>query len=263
MSSLGSRCFFSFSSLLDQTKHREYAEWHGLDHLPENVALPGVALGRRWVRSPRCAAAGDPIDSELAAVQYLTTYWYREPVEQSIAQWETLASLSRHWGRRPELAWTKRCLRGFFVPTQGYVDRSRLVTADVLPFRPTRGVFVTVSRFAGPVADVVAKLKWDTEVCIPRLVECDGAAGAWTFTAADTFVQDRTATEMRSDRVVIVYLDDDPLEFTAQRSAVLRELRATANSRLDSPVETPLLSSPFETVIPWQWDWFDTPDFTA
>ena len=44
------RAFFSFIELTDPDRHREYNEWHQLDHRPENLLLPGVAWGDRWAR---------------------------------------------------------------------------------------------------------------------------------------------------------------------------------------------------------------------
>jgi len=179
VSKLGSRVFFSCSRLTDQSKHRAYGAWHALDHVPENVALDGVALGARWVRTPRCAARTEAEDPELADVQYLTTYWFIDPWERSVQQWDELASRSRHWGRRPELGWTRRVRCGYHVPIKGYVNPRVLVAADVIPYRPNRGVHLSVSRFQGAPVDVVEALRWYDETRIPDLLTCDGAAGAW------------------------------------------------------------------------------------
>jgi hypothetical protein len=257
MSKLGSRAFFSFSCLTDQTKHRDYSAWHGLDHLPENLALDGVALGSRWVRSPACADLTAATSDELGQTQYLTTYWFREPAEASIREWDELASISRHWGRRPELGWTKRLRRGIFVPIKGYADPAALVPADVVPFRPTWGVYVRASQFAGPVVPVVDTLRWYDEVRIPDLVSCAGAAGAWTFVSEDTFLQDRKSAEMTSFRVTLIYLDDDPARFVADMAAHADQWRDQSRLRDQAEVETVLLEGPLETVIPWRWDWFD------
>lgn len=258
MSKLGSRAFFSFSAVTDQSKHREYGAWHALDHLPENIALDGVALGTRWVRSPRCAQRTRVAEEELAGTQYLTTYWFRDPHEHSIRQWDELASVSRHWGRRPDLAWTRRLRRGFYVPTKGYVDPTALVPADVLPFRPTRGVYVQVSRFAGPPVDVVAAMQWYDEVHIPDLIGVDGAAGAWSFVSEDTFMQDRAADRMTSFRVLLVYLDGDPVQFADDVASRRRDWEQDARWLDTTPVETPVLEGPLEAVLPWTWDWFDS-----
>jgi hypothetical protein len=257
MSKLGSRAFFSFSRLTDQSRHQDYGAWHGLDHMPENLALDGVALGCRWVRSPSCVARTTATSDELDGVQYLTTYWFRDPHEESTRAWDELASMSRHWGRRPELGWTERLRRGYFVPVKGYANPRVLVPADVVPFRPTRGVHVTVSRFEGAPVDVVTALQWYDEVGIPDLLSCRGAAGAWNFVSEDTFVQDRRSPTMTSLRVLLVYLDGDPLAFVDDLQERSAGRRGEGRLLDTSGVETVLLASPFETVKPWQWDWFD------
>ena len=68
-----SKAFFSLTEIPDGTLHRRYNEWHQLDHRPENLRLPGVAWGERWVRSPDCAAAGTSPDPTLANLHYLFT----------------------------------------------------------------------------------------------------------------------------------------------------------------------------------------------
>lgn len=249
MSKLGSRAFFSFSRLTDQTKHRAYGEWHALDHMPENVALEGVALGTRWVRTPECAARTAASTPDLAEMQYLTTYWFRDPHQESIRVWDDLASASRHWGRRPELAWTQRLRRGYHVPTKGYVNPAALVPADVLPFRPTTGAYLLASRFVGAPVDVVELMQWYDQERIPELVTAPGAAGAWSFVTEDTFAQDRKSPEMTAERVLLVYLDGDPLAYADALGAVESE-RAEG-------IETVLMATPLVTVRPWTWDWFD------
>jgi hypothetical protein len=165
--------------------------------------------------------------------------------------------MSRHWGRRPELAWTQRVRRGYFVPTKGYVNPAALVSAEVLPFRPTRGLYVFVSRFNGSPVDVVESLRWYDEVRIPDLVACDGAAGAWSFVSDGTFAQDRKSPEMASFRVLLVYLDQDPIRFVDDLAKRTPEWEAAGRLQDTSAVEKPLLAGPLETVLPWTWNWFD------
>src|SRR5947199_7933899 len=75
--------FFSFTEILDG-RHREYNEWHLLDHMPENFKLEGLQWGQRWVATPelterRLFSAGD-----LARTQYVTLYLITEPVSQAL-----------------------------------------------------------------------------------------------------------------------------------------------------------------------------------
>ena len=98
-----SKAFFSFTEIPDATLHRRYNEWHQLDHRPENLRLPGVAWGERWVHSPDCAAAAAAPDPSLAHLHYLNMYWLRGPVDESVAEWNELAERSFHWGRRDDV----------------------------------------------------------------------------------------------------------------------------------------------------------------
>ncbi len=156
--SQASRAFFSFPEVLDSGKHAAYNAWHQLDHLPENLALPGVLHGERWVRSPDCRTA-TTVDSEptLSAAQYVTMYWFAEPARPSIHEWLALGDSTQAEGRRPELDWTERRMTGFFEPVHGYVAPSAQVSLDALPVRSARGVLLDVHRVddpgAGPVPD--------------------------------------------------------------------------------------------------------------
>ena len=46
--------FFAFTEITEPSAHRAYNEWHQLDHLPEQLPIPGISHGQRWVSSPRC-----------------------------------------------------------------------------------------------------------------------------------------------------------------------------------------------------------------
>ena len=116
------RVFFSFPEVIDPARHADYNAWHQLDHQPENLALLGVLHGDRWVRTPDCRAASDVEDEPvLGAADYVAMYWFADPVRASVAEWVELGETTREQGRRPELAWTRRRLTGFFRPLTGRV----------------------------------------------------------------------------------------------------------------------------------------------
>jgi hypothetical protein len=251
---LSPKVFFSFTEIPDVLDHRAYNEWHQLDHRPENLSLPGVLWGERWVRSPDCEAMGTAPDHTLARLHYLNMYWFREPVEESTAEWSSLAERSFHWGRRDDVHVAKRLLMGFFRPIKGYVNDRVLVSADALPFRPTRGIHVSVTRIDEPrTPEAEARFRWYDRSRIPALLRCRGAAGAWSFASESTFT---SALDLTGDaspvstRIVIVYLDADPGDVVED----LAQLPVDADVET---IETTLLSTPLRTIIPWQWDWFD------
>ena len=260
---LARKAFFSFTGIIDATKHRDYNEWHQLDHRPENLALPGVVWGERWVHSPDCAALAVKSGSVVDATQYINLYWYREPFEQSIKEWQDLAEIAFQWGRRPDVAWTTRPLMGFFSVVKGYVNPRVLVSADVLPFRPTRGVYVTLTQLRDPHhAETDALHAWYDRERIPQIVNLPGVAGAWTFASDSTTLDPRwqaTAGSVTFDpiegpdrgtfRVHVYFLDGDPID-VATTIATLSPPGAAQR-------EHTLFAGPLRTIVPWQWDWFD------
>jgi hypothetical protein len=250
---LANKAFFSFTEVPDPADHRAYNEWHQLDHRPENLRLPGVLWGERWVRSPDCEAAAAVPDASLAALHYVNMYWFDDPVDASTTAWSALAEQTFHEGRRADVHLAARLLMGFFRPIKGYVNERVRVSADVLPFRPVRGMHVTVTHVAEPRAAEAERLfDWYDRVHIPAVLACDGVAGAWTFASESTF---ESALDLAgvvsppSTRILLVYLDGDPL-------AVADELR-TGVPHETTAVERVVFRGPLRTIVPWEWAWFD------
>lgn len=255
------RAFFSFVDLAADSSHRVYNEWHQLDHRPENLLLPGVAWGDRWARTPDCAAAGEDLPTQFAGTDYVAMYWFRAPYDESIAAWTQLGEDSHQWGRGPRLDGVRRPLTAFFTPVKGYVAPRVLVSADALPFRPNRGLHVTVSRFRehhGAAAhDFFA---WQDRVRIPDLLAVDGVAGAWTFSFRSDqrhptlALNDSEQYAVGELRVQLLYLDDDPRAVTADIAERERTWDAAGRGAPDPSAEERLFSSPVSTIVPWQ-DW--------
>lgn len=250
------RVFFSFPEVIDADRHADYNAWHQLDHLPENLALPGVLHGQRWVRSPDCRGASG-VDAEplLSPAQYVAMYWFAEPAECSIAEWLELGATTLQLGRRPELAWTVRRMKGFFRPLRGHVAPRVDISAAALPYRPTRGVVLVVHRVASPrgasAERAFATLHHDW---LPAAVSLPGVAGAWTFASREvTFESAPDVVARRLDRpgelrITVFYCDDDPVD-TARRIAGVP-------GGEPKDVEA-VLRTPLRTITPWQWNWFD------
>ena len=263
-----SRAYFSFTEITDAARHRDHNEWHQLDHRPENLVLPGVAWGDRWVRSPDCAAASSVVAPDYANVHYAIMYWFREPLEETLDDWFRLSELSFQWGRSPQIGWTRRPLRSLFVPLRGQAAPRTGVSADVIPFRPVRGLYVTISRLHGFGSLTREMLRWYDDVHIPNLLGCRGVAGAWTFVSENAFASAREMTgwrfadaASRSDetaplRLQILYLDEDPLEVTADLEASRVTWCAAGRGRQTRDAEELIFAGPLRRVLPWQWNWF-------
>lgn len=252
--------FFSFVALdnPEPEAHRRYNEWHQLDHRPENLALPGVAWGDRWARTAGCRAES-VAGPEHAATDYVAMYWFREPVDRSVREWERLGRDSFEWGRGPMIAGVRRTLLAFFRPVKGYAAASSLVSPQVIPYRPNRGLHLSMTRFTDPLgADTHEHHRWEDRVLIPALLDIPGVAGVWTFSldrhqgnglglrALDP-VADRGALRIR-----LLYLDDEPV---ATSSRIRDRVGATDMRLPDSAASGDVvISTPLRTIIPWQ-DW--------
>ncbi|ODU07382.1 MAG: hypothetical protein ABS81_01080 [Pseudonocardia sp. SCN 72-86] len=247
------RLFLSFTSLTDSSKHTAYNEWHQLDHLPENLALPGVAWGDRWVRSPDCAAVAHVPDPAYRHHEYAVAYWFREPVDDAVAQWTALNQRALWWGRRPELAWTRREPVGFFDPVSSHAVERVLVGPAAIRYRPHRGVHLTLSRVAGPGEPaMVEHMRRIRRELLPAVLDVPGVAGAsiYRFAAPAAGFGSETAEADDGLLLRVLHLDDDPVATTRLLTQRCPDwIRGSAT-------EDVLSSSPFRTISPWEWDWF-------
>ena len=208
--------FFSFTEITDPAEHHAYNAWHQLDHMPEQYPLDGVAYGQRWVSTPACRAARRVSGERLDPIHYVTLYLMTEPVERTLQEFMQLgADLHKvgrfHLHRRARLSGPFRFVDAAAAPRV-------LISAEAVPYRPSRGVFVEVESAAGAAPDLRARSA------------VAGVAGAWTFADDDR-------------RVTVSWLDDDVLTAAAG-----------IPPRGDPGVE---FAGPFETITPWEWNWFD------
>lgn len=258
--------FVGITKVDSRADHRLYNEWHQLDHRPENLLLDGVAWGERWVRSPDCSEATAAASEPWNDFHYLNSYWFKEPVERSIAQWAALADRSFHWGRRPELAVATRPFMSFFRPVLGLCAPRVLVSADALPLRPNRGVYLTVTRSAAVADRARAQLQerfdWYRRSGFPRMLEAPGVAGVWALAgdsdlAPESWVGREASTERTEAtalRLHLYFCDGDPLAVAQLVSDAGVEGTVLAPG---GEVEELVFAGPLRAIAPWHWDWFD------
>jgi hypothetical protein len=210
-----------------------------------------VGWGDRWVRTPADAHASTGSDERLLATQYVAMYWFAEPLDRSIQEWQELGERAFQWGRKPDTDWTRRKV-GMFVPLKGYVPERVRVSEDVLPFRPVTGMHVTVTEIAEPHSGASEDVyRWYDRVRIPQLVSCEAVAGAWTFYSEWTaFGKKEDRDTPAKHRITLLFLDGDPEAFLAERAVLASDMDT-------SGVETVMLDSPLRPIQPWQWDWFE------
>ena len=134
--------FFSFTEVTDPSEHRSYNEWHQLDHMPEQYPIPGVAYGQRWVSTPACRRARAVDAAPLAPIHYMTLYLMGDPVDATLVAFRALGERLRGADRFFEHRRSR--LSGPFAVTGTVAAPRVLVSADAVPFRPNRGVYVVV-----------------------------------------------------------------------------------------------------------------------
>lgn len=264
------RCYFSLSEIA-AGHHRDHNEWHQLDHRPENLLIPGIAWGDRWVRPPDCRALSSGTADAYMNAHYAIMYWFREPMRETLDDFFALSERSFAWGRSPQVGWTKRPMRGFFVPIKGYAAPRVRVSADALPLRPVKAIIVTQTRLDHAHRDAQRVLAWQDEIRLPDLLQTRGVAGAWTF-GDDALFQppweeggpgwsfaDRNSRSGLPvpNRMRILYLDEEPADVLAAIEEDDKSRRRAGRLIDASAVEEVMFESPFRAVVPWEWDWFD------
>jgi hypothetical protein len=252
---LAEQVFFSFTEVTDPRRHHDYNEWHQLDHRPENLALDGVRHGERWVRTPACAQASIVGDPRLGGTHYVNMYWFRSPARRSFREWQGLAERSYQWGRRPELEYTYRGLMGLFSTVKGYASPEVLVSPDAVPFRPARGVLLSLRRFEARSKEAHRYFAAYDRDYAPALLSMPGVVGIWTFSSLSTTIDpswrpvaasatfDPSGSDAGTVRAELVFLDQDPL--TVQQTLPWH----------DGGKE--IFTSALLPIQAWHWDWFD------
>lgn len=235
--------FFSFTEITDPAEHHAYNEWHQLDHLPEQFPLPGIVYGQRWVSTPACRSARAVSDPSLDPIHYLTCYLMTDPIEETLDDFFDLGVRLReldrfHQHRRAHLTGPFRI--------GGTVAAPRvLVSGAAIPFRAHRGIYVIVEELHDDTSGATAGDD-------PELLETPGVAGMWTFTTPTGLTSRRWSPGAR--QITVCWLDDDPLQVAERISPLVLARR----ERLES-VANVTFAGPFETITPWEWDWFDAP----
>jgi hypothetical protein len=224
--------FFSFTEITDPNEHRSYNEWHQLDHMPEQFPLEGVAHGQRWVSTPACRAARLVSDARLDPIDYVTLYLMTEPVQRTLDEFMELGAELHRLGRFHHFR--RAHMSGPLLFESACAAKRVLVSPEAIPYRPHRGIYVIVER-DHDAAGAQSSADW---LGVP------GVAGIWTFATSPRRPSQQWSIE--GARITVAWLDDDPLAC----AAMIAPLVHTADDRV-------VFAGPFETITPWQWDWFD------
>ncbi len=128
----------------DDADDRAYLAWHQLDHMPEQYQLPGMIHGQRWVSNDGCRAARSTASGVFEDVHHVVLYLMGEPVEQTLDDFFDLGSRLAHLGRFPRDL--PRRFLGALRLLEARASPRVFVSAEVVPFRPNRGIFLIVEQ---------------------------------------------------------------------------------------------------------------------
>jgi hypothetical protein len=231
--------FFSFTPPAPADDDGSYLRWHLLDHLPEQYRIPGLVHGVRWIADGGYPDAAIVAEGPLGGLGGLVNYLFADPVQETydafMALGRELVEVGRFPEHRPSLQLRLMALR------DRYAAPSALVSPEVVPMRPHRGVLVVVEE---PADDVAAWQRWCAAEHYPELLDVDGVAGAWTYAATDTWsVLPTCASDPQL--LTIVYLDDDPIATTGRAVALIERRWASADVR-------PVFAGPLRSMVAWE-----------
>ena len=238
--------FFSFTEVTDPAEHHSYNEWHMLDHLPEQFPLPGIVYGQRWVSTPADRAARAVSEPDLDPIHYVTCYLMAEPIDETLADFFRLGGELHRLDRFHQQRAAH--LTGPFAVKRTVAAPAALVSAEAVPYRAHRGIYVIVEELSDTPSE--ADERWLQDAHEPALRDEAGVAGLWTFVSNPQLTLGRWTPGAR--RITLCWLDGDPLAVAAHLAPRIDERRERfgATARMT-------FSGPFETITPWKWDWFD------
>jgi hypothetical protein len=232
--------FFSWTEPAAPDDDGSYLRWHLLDHMPEQYQLPGIQLALRYIADGEYLQSRITANGLLANVGNLVNYCVGDPVQQTHDDFLQLGTRLAQIGRFPEL----RPVLQLSMPAlvHWYAAPQALVSAEVVPFRPHRGVVVIVEEPVGD--DVDGWLQWLHTDHLPAVLRVAGVAGVWMYGDTSTWNLSPMA-EASPQYTTVIYLDKDPL-------LVSRSLRPLIENRWDSNSVRPVFAGPLRTMIEWE-----------
>ena len=178
----------------------------------------------RLVSTPACRAARAASNDHFDAVDHVMTYLFNGEAE--LPGFYDLGAALDAGGRMPLRLPTVEFMTANLAGA--LARRPRVAGADVIPWRPARGVYLVIEDGKAPV---------------DALVDVPGVAGVWWYDGARG---DRNATDAHGRQVTYCYLDDDPVATAERLGEVMRP-------RWESGDVTGLLAAPFYTPVPFEW----------
>jgi hypothetical protein len=231
---------FSLTAAAPADDDGTYLRWHLLDHMPEQYQLPGIVHGLRWLADGEYPDHRLAADGPLGDISNVVHYFVGDPVQETFDDFVTLGRALRENGRFPI---TRPLLQisGLRL-LQWHAAPAALVSAEVVPFRPHRGVLLIVEEATDGRPS--QWLEWLHAEHYPALLATPGTAGAWTYGVSNGWQAPR-GWRTEPHYITVVYLDEDPL-------ATTRALAPLVEQRWRSGAVRPVFAGPLRTMIDWQ-----------
>jgi hypothetical protein len=232
--------FFSFTPPAPDGDDGSYLRWHLLDHMPEQYQLPGIQLALRYIADGAYPGARIASSGPLEDVGNLVNYLVGDPVQQTHDDFMQLGRRLAEVGRFPEARPSLQL--GMPALVRWYAAPRALISAEVVPFRPHRGVVVVVEE--PTVEDVSTWLRWLHTDHHPAVLETPGVAGLWMYGSTSTWALHR-AVYAGPQHVTVIYVDDDPLTVTTALAPLLED-------RWRAGAVRPQFAGPLRAMIDWE-----------
>jgi hypothetical protein len=216
--------FASMSAREPNGRDAEYLEWHSLDHRPEQYRVAGLRHSVRLVSTPACRAARACGDARYSAVDHVMTYFFAAGA--ALDQFRAL-SVALDGDRRPMRLPSVDA--NYFRLAGKVAARSAITGADVIPWRPSRGVYLLLEQGSASPAP---------------LVEVAGVTGIWWHRGGESPAPG--FANAGGVQLSYCFLDQDPVESAGR-------LRRTLENRWQNEAVVPLLAAPFHTLVPFEW----------
>lgn len=149
---------------------------------------------------------------------------------------ERLSEFGRFPEHRPSLQLRMPALRHWHAAPQA------LVSAEVVPWRPHRGVLVVVGQTVDENLD--AWEHWLDAEHHPAVHGTPGVAGVWVYGSSDAW-ELHPATQGHPQHTTVIYLDEDPVETT-------EALRPLIEERWRGGTARPSFAGPLRSMIEWE-----------
>ncbi len=236
--------FLSLTRASPTGDDRPYLAWHQLDHMPEQYRLPGMVLGQRWASTPACRQARVVGTEGWSSVEHAVCYMMGEPVDRTVDDFLTLGRELAEAGRYSHVMPSH--YRGALRLVEAMAAPRVLVSAEVVPFRPHRGVYLVVEEAKGTAT---ASASEDGLGRLPRgvlseLTDLPGVAGAWVYATSPDLRRPMFTEGIL--RITVCYLDDQPVAVAERLAPILGPMWSRAPTRL-------VLAAPFESIVRWDW----------